>query len=227
MPDRFIYLVLNLAAISVPFISSFYPKAPFARTYKRIIPALIIPMVPFIVWDVYFTEWGRWGFNDQYLIGVRWFGLPVEEWMFFICIPYACLFTYFAFKHMFPLNVKGFHYFSGALGFVLLIVAILNFGKDYTVVTGLLLGCYLLYLSVKQKPFLTQFFFSYAIILVPFFLINGVLTGSWIADEVVWYNDQFNLGIRLGTIPVEDTFYGMLLLLMNVHVWEHLGKTPD
>jgi lycopene cyclase domain-containing protein len=38
----------------------------------------------------------------------------------------------------------------------------------------------------------------------------------------VWYDDSRNLGIRLGTIPVEDTVYGLLMLLMNTTVYEWL-----
>ncbi|MEQ9231795.1 MAG: lycopene cyclase domain-containing protein, partial [Cyclobacteriaceae bacterium] len=55
--------------------------------------------------------------------------------------------------------------------------------------------------------------------------INGILTGSWIEGQVVWYDDEENFGIRLGTIPVEDAFYGMLLLMMNTVIWEEL--TPS
>jgi hypothetical protein len=47
-------------------------------------------------------------------------------------------------------------------------------------------------------------------------LVNGVLT----AVPIVWYNDQHNLSLRIGTIPVEDTLYSMLLLLLTITLYE-------
>ena len=58
--------------------------------------------------------------------------------------------------------------------------------------------------------------------MIPFFLVNGVLTGSFIRDEIVWYNNAANLGFRIGTIPIEDFFYAMLLLLSNISIFEWL-----
>ncbi len=71
---------------------------------------------------------------------------------------------------------------------------------------------------------MSRFYFSYLIILIPFFIVNGILTGSFIEGEVVWYNNAENLGIRLGTIPFEDVFYGMLMLLINIAFFEWLKR---
>ena len=62
----------------------------------------------------------------------------------------------------------------------------------------------------------------YFVTLIPFFIVNGILTGSFIPEEIVYYDHAQNLGIRLGTIPLEDMVYGMLMLLMNVTWFEWL-----
>ena len=54
--------------------------------------------------------------------------------------------------------------------------------------------------------------------------MNGILTGSGIEGNVVWYNDAQNLGVRLGTIPVEDTVYAFSMILMNLFLFGFFKK---
>ena len=60
--------------------------------------------------------------------------------------------------------------------------------------------------------------------LIPFFIVNGILTGSFIENEVVWYNNSENLGVRLFTIPIEDSIYAFTLILTNLFLMEFLEK---
>jgi len=74
-----------------------------------------------------------------------------------------------------------------------------------------------LIISFLDKSFLiNKFYITFLVILVPFLLVNGILTGSFIKQEVVWYNDHENLGIRIFTIPVEDFGYAFSLILFNL-----------
>lgn len=170
---------------------------------------------------------GVWGFNPDYLSGIYLFSLPLEEVLFFICIPYACVFTYeavgyFSKKDYLKNAVSKINVF---LIITLAIIALINYYRWYTLVTFSLLALFLLYLHFKLKPgYMGKFYLAYLFILIPFFLVNGILTGTGIESEVVWYNNAENLGIRMATIPIEDTFYGMLLILMNVTIFESLQE---
>jgi lycopene cyclase domain-containing protein len=225
---KYLYLSLDLLTILFPFAFSFYSKANFSKKWRYLWVAILIPGIIFIVWDEIFTKMGIWGFNPKYLSGFYLGSLPIEEILFFICIPYACVFTYEAFNYLIKKDLLGSSQklISTILIILSLVIGLLHTNNWYTCTTFLGLAAYLVLLQFIWKvPYLGRFYFSFCIILIPFFIVNGILTGSWIDDPVVWYNNAENLGIRIGTIPVEDIFYGMLLIVMNVSIFERLqGK---
>ena len=185
----------------------------------------MLTMGVFIPWDVIFTINGVWGFNSDYFLGFEIFSLPLEEWLFFICIPFACVFTHYALLLYFPnlkLNKVATKAISISLVLILFILALANYDKWYTLV-NFSLAIPLTWLVYKYNPQLLQYFFlTFLVMLIPFFIVNGVLTGSWIDNQVVWYNDAENLGIRMGTIPVEDSIYAYSMILMNLFFFEYL-----
>lgn len=219
-----LYLYLNIGSFLIPFIFSFYPKFQFYKKWKSLFPAIFIMMAFFISWDIIFTNNGIWGFNDQYINGYKLFNLPIEEWLFFICIPYACLFTHYSLNYFFPnftLSKKTTSVFYVSLLCVLIITLWYNYDRWYTLVC-FVYGIILLGLVYNKNPkIIGRFLPSFCIILIPFFIVNGVLTGSFIENEVVWYNNAENLNIRMFTIPVEDTIYALSMLLTVFVLLEH------
>ena len=221
----YLYLSIDLLSISVPFIFSFYTRAQFYKQWKYYWIANGISTAVFLAWDMLFTHLGVWGFNPDYLTGIYIGNLPLEEVLFFICIPYACVFTYFALNHLIEKDYLFPHQeiITSVLIIGLLITGMHYMERLYTSVTFLLLAFFLAFQLIKLRPrYMGRFYVTFLAILVPFFIVNGILTGTGIDKEVVWYNDAHNLGIRMGTIPFEDTFYGMLMMLMNITIYEWL-----
>lgn len=193
---------------------------------------MLIPALFFLVWDELFTRIGVWSFNENYITGFKIGSLPVEEILFFVTVPYCCVFVYECIKIYFP---KLTHLQANKAITLFLLILFLSSGlihsdKYYTATTFLFNAAFLLLFLIFRKWFgsfnLVLFLIAYAICLIPFFIVNGFLT----ALPVVQYNDAENMGIRIFSflpwpmhnIPVEDTFYGMLLILMNVVLYEKL-----
>lgn len=222
--DKWLYLLINAGAISIPFIAGFDKRLQFYRQWRFLFPALILTMAVFIPWDMIKTHFLVWGFNPRYNLGYNVGNLPLEEWIFFVAIPYACLFTYHSLNYLIKKDLLFTYapWIALLLGGFLIVVGISNLGKMYTSVTFISAGVFLLYHRfVLKANYLGRFFVMYFVTLIPFFIVNGLLTGSFIPEEVVHYDDSQNLGIRIGTIPVEDMVYGLLMLLMNTTWFEY------
>ncbi|KAA0992522.1 lycopene cyclase domain-containing protein [Dyadobacter aurulentus] len=220
-----LYLLIDLASISIPILASFHPKIGLSKHWPVLWPAILLSALPFIVWDSFFTKIGVWGFTPKYLLGIYLLDLPIEEILFFICIPYACIFTYYTFRVFLSTDyrIRAENFVLWLFIIVSAAAAVLFYDRAYTLSTSVLLTLFLLYLKfyVKAK-WLSLFLYSHMFLLIPFIIVNGILTGTGLDEPIVWYNDAENVGVRFLTIPVEDLFYGMLMLLLNTFLFEKL-----
>jgi lycopene cyclase domain-containing protein len=103
-------------------------------------------------------------------------------------------------------------------------ISFFNVSKAYTAVNFSILTVVLLLGLFYSIQLLQQFYISFLIILIPFFIVNGILTGALTEYPIVWYDNLENLGIRLYTIPVEDIGYCFSLLFGNLMIFEYLKK---
>ena len=94
MDPRYTYLLINLGSILVPFIASFEPRLRFLPAMEGAVaraadhPGLLHRLGPLP------GCLGRLGFQSKHVLGIYWWGLPMEEWLF--SSPYlipACSFT--------------------------------------------------------------------------------------------------------------------------------------
>lgn len=223
MDKNYSYLLINFLTIIFPLILSFDKKVHFYKKWKFILPGLAITGMLYLLWDYVFTVQEVWSFNDDYILGVKLAGLPLEEILFFITVPFACIFIYECMISYFTIEipekiVKLISYFLIMLSTVLLISF---FDRLYSLInfsTLIVLLLFTIFTSTKLK--MGKFYIAYAVSLIPFYIVNGLLTSI----PIVMYNDLENMGFRVGSIPFEDHFYSMSLILMNLLFFEHYRK---
>ena len=221
LEGKFLYLIINIATIFFPLALSFDKKVHFYKKLKYFLPSLSIVALFFIIWDQWFTQIGVWSFNEEYITGVNIASLPIEECLFFITVPYACIFIYESLLSWFKWNIPDLliRLIVYLISITLIILSIYFVDKMYTSITFFLTGFFLMiHYQYFRSKILNYFIPAFIITLIPFFIVNGILTSK----PVVLYNDLENLGIRMGSIPIEDAFYGFLLLLLNVSIYEFI-----
>ena len=217
------YLAIDIATIIIPFFFSFHSRIRFHEKFKAFFPAMILSGCIYLSWDVYFTSQEIWGFNRDYLVSIYIWRLPIEELLFFICIPFSCVFSHYTLIAVFPdwvLSRSTTNFVTIALVVVLVVMIIFYYDKLYTIINAFFTLSIMLFTLLLKPSLLSRFYMAWGLLLLPFFMVNGLLTGTLIDAPIVWYNNAQNLGIRMFTIPVEDVFYGMGLILLNILLTE-------
>ena len=193
----------------------------FINRWKYTIVPILIPAIFFLIWDSIVAD-SHWHFNEKYVLGMTFFNLPIEEILFFISVPFACLFTWEMIirraekKELIWINkIRRYLYLLIPIGIWFFIS-----GKHYTGLAISFLGIAVFLDQLLNTNLILQKRFYLYLLLVLFFTLvfNGYLT--W--RPIVTYGVQYQLDFRIFTIPIEDFVYGTALIFMNTSIYQNI-----
>lgn len=85
------------------------------------------------------------------------------------------------------------------------------------------LSLFILYFILKVR-WIGKASFVYLLLMPGFLAVNGILTGTGLESPIVNYTPGKFLGIRILTIPIEDTVYGYEMILWNLYFFHRFKK---
>ena len=217
------YIIIDTLIIVFPLLFSFKWKFKYYKFFKPLGASILIVGLSYILWDILVTSRGDWWFDKKFLIGIELFGLPIEEILFFVVVPFACIFIYenlvyfikekkIAYNKIFYLSLAG----------VFIILGIIFRTQEYTVLA--MFACALFFILaptlypdiLKDRNYWLYIVLSF----IPFMIFNYFLTSL----IVVHYNPNAIWGIRVTTIPLEDFFYNFSMLSFYLMVYVYFKK---
>lgn len=225
MDPRLYYLLVDLLYLGLPLLLCFSGPAPFYKKWRYLWISTLVTGFFFTMWSAAFTAGGVWEFNTARVIGWYVGNLPVEEVLFYICIPFAGVFIYHTLTHVIERDYIYFHHelISSALSILLMVVGIYHLDKAVTGATFLGLGIFLAFQMIVLKPrYMSRFYFATPFIILLLLPAYAFLTGAFTVQLVVWHDAGETLDIDIGTLPLEALVYGWFLILSNVTLFEWL-----
>ncbi len=219
MNAHYTYLWLDILSLTFPLLLSFDKKVAFYKHWKYLLPAILLNGTLFVLWDMYFTEHGVWSFNPAYTCGVYLVNLPIEEVLFFVVVPYSCAFIYECLNAYVVREVVTRPKLITVIVLVLSLAScVLFYDRIYTIVNaGICFLVVFIAAFVYKYRQMGRFYFAFLVTLIPFLLFDGFITFL----PIVSYNDEENMAIRVLTIPIEDFFYCLSLLLNTVLIMDY------
>lgn len=215
------YLLFNLTVAIGPLLANFLYRKRVQIAKLPFLLSVAVGAVIFIAWDILVTGY-FWYFNSCCILGYSLGSIPIEEALFFITVPSACLFLYINLAERLDNKQSIKRIFIQILIAILFLFGLifLLFGKYYSFVILFLLGIiwfgdmYIMKTNLVLRVGYWQFM---GVVLLLTFIFNYYLTSR----PIVLYNDLYNLNFKILTIPIEDFFYSVELISLVVIFYKY------
>lgn len=204
-------MLINIGIILFPLLFSFEKNIRFYRRIPALLASLSIVSTVYIIWDIIAASRGDWGFSEFYTGSLRFGGLPLEEILFFVTVPYAIIFTYETIRfYLKDTKVVLPGWLTLLLALVLFLLSGYYYTQYYTATVMIFSGSFLLLIRFGKSELFTSanFYLTIAVSYIPFLIVNYLLT----APPIVWYSPDAIWGPRFITIPYEDFFYSFSMI---------------
>lgn len=183
--------------------------------WLRLVQVFLLVSVPFVLLDSISHSRGWWAYNPDFVTGLHFLGLPLEEIAFFFVVPFACLYIYHALAILRP-DAAWQWRLGRVLGWALLGAAVVLAVIEPRERTLFDLALFLtIGLVALRRPFSRAEVTWLMIVVGLFLIVNTILT----ALPIVTYDTAYGSRFRIGTIPFEDALYNFSLLLLCLTVW--------
>lgn len=213
------YLLFDLLILAGPLALSLMPRHDFRARARSIAIATLAVAVPFVFWDSAVAG-SHWWFDARYTVGLELFGLPIEEVLFFVAVPYACAFSWETLLSggKARATLSSWVYAVPVLSLVAGLALLVGGGPGYTGLTLVALGLAGALDHILGTGLLRmRRYYAFAGLVT---LFTGVFNSYLTWRPVVHYGEVHQLGIRVGTIPIEDFGYGLALCTATVTVFQ-------
>ena len=101
--ERFSYVGVLLFVVFGSIWLEVFLRTRVLRRWRRLLLSMVLPLIVFIAWDAYAIASGHWTFDFDRILGFQVVaGVPIDEVLFFIVIPFASILTLEAVRSVKP-----------------------------------------------------------------------------------------------------------------------------
>jgi lycopene cyclase domain-containing protein len=220
---NYIYLIFNLIVLLPPLLISIFSDVKTYKNWRALGTAVLVVSLPFVLWDIWAAANNHWFFSSSYITAPRIFGLPFEEILFFVTVPFAMCFVWDVLaKYIHNKPVSDILAATGisliSLASILLLLT--QWSRGYTRSAAIAAAIALAAVVASGWWRRNRFWWFQLLLFTIFFIANTFLT----ALPVITYGTGSAIGYRIGTIPLEDFLFNFALINLFVITYDYICR---
>lgn len=222
-----LYLLIDLAALIIALFFSFRPRASFRKEWKWLLPSIGVVAIPTLLVNAQLIRIGAWGYNQDHILGQFVYLLPIEEILYYLCVPYLAMLGYYFCRYYFPgtqLKYSG-RIIAGVSAALCLIIAAAYLDHLFTLISFLGVSIFLAFCFLRRPFWLGHLIISFSVFSIAFILYNSTLGELNLIFPIFKYEAAETMDVFVNNMPIECLPYSLLVFGSIISIYERFrGK---